>query len=175
MQCPSCQAENFELNKPCPQCGYRGNVNAFGGLRSLLDDIPPSIPIRTRGTLGPHPPSFTADEVEGAWAELIRLETLFEKVDQWRAAGYFKREMEALDPVSAQRAYAEELRRRLDGVPRPESPETDQDQLRTLGFLMDKVDLIASRGWFKSKKAIEKAVVPIFAMMLDVISGNAPE
>jgi hypothetical protein len=163
------------MNKPCPQCGYQGNVNASAGLRSLLEDIPPSIPIRARGALGSPPPSFTAEETEGAWAELTRLEMLLEKVDLWRAAGYFKREMEALDPVSMQRAYAEELRQRLDGVPRPGSPRTDQDQLKTLGFLMDKADLIASRGWFKSKKAIEKAVVPILAMMLDVIAGNATE
>ena len=115
MQCPSCRSENFEISKPCPQCGYRGKANAPVGLRPLLEDIPPSIPIRTRGPA----PSLTADEADGAWVELARLEILFEKVEQWRAAGYFKKEMQALDPVRAQRAYAEELRQRLDGVPAP--------------------------------------------------------
>ncbi len=150
-------------------------MNALAGLRSLMEEIPPSIPMDTRGALESHLPPFTAEEAEKAWNELTRLETLFEKVDQWREAGYFKKEMEALDPMRAQRAYAEELRQRLDGVPRPESTRTDQDQLKALGFLIDHIDLIASRGWFKSKKQIEKVVAPILAMMLDVISGNAPK
>jgi len=103
-------------------------VNALAGLRSLMEEIPPSIPMDTRGALESHLPPFTAEEAEKAWNELTRLETLFEKVDQWREAGYFKKEMEALDPMRAQRAYAEELRQRLDGVPRPESTRTDQAQ-----------------------------------------------
>jgi hypothetical protein len=148
MQCPMCQRENFEEGKPCPQCGFQGDAN---------------------------PPSFTPEEVEKAWIELAHLETLFEKVDEWRNAGYFKKEMESLDPVRAQRAYADELRQRLEEYQRPELPQTDQDRLKMVDFLLDNVDLIASRQWFKSKKEMEKVVAPIIAMLVDAISDNESE
>ena len=148
MQCPKCQRENFEMDQLCPQCGFQGDAN---------------------------PPSLTPEEAEKTWIELARLEILFEKVDEWRNAGYFKKEIESLDPVRAQRAHADELRRRLEEYQRPELPQTDQDKLKTVDFLLDNIDLIASRQWFKSKKAIEKVIVPIMAMMLDAISDNESE
>ena len=119
--------------------------------------------------------SFTPEEAEKAWVELAQLETLFEKVDEWRNAGYFKMEMESTDPVRKQRAQADELRQRLEEYQRPELPQTDQDKLKTVDFLLDNIDLLASRQWFKSKKEIEKVVVPIMAMMLDVISDSVSE
>jgi hypothetical protein len=156
MQCPKCQSENFETDKPCPQCGFQGDANR-------LDELGLSLP------------SFTPEEAENAWIELAHLETLFQKVDEWRNAGYFKKEMEALDPVKMQRVHADELRQRLEEYPRPEPPQTDQDLLKTVNFLLDNIDLLASRQWFKSKKEIEKVVAPITAMMMDTISGNEPE
>ena len=150
MQCPKCQRENFETDKPCPQCGFQGDANR-------LDE------------LGLRLPSFTPGEAEKAWIELAHLETLFEKVDEWRNAGYLKKEMESLDPVKTQRARADELRQRLEGYQRPELPQTDLARLRTVSFLLDNVDLLASRQWFKSKKEIEKVVAPIIAMMVDAI------
>ena len=156
MQCPKCQRENFEADKPCPQCGFQGDANR-------LDD------------LGLRLPSFTPEEAEKAWIELAHLETLFEKVDEWRKAGYFKIKTESLDPVKRQRAHADELRQRLEEYQRPELPQTDLDRLKKLNFLLDTVDLLASREWFKSKRAIEKVIAPIMAMMVDVISNNEPE
>ena len=164
-----CRSENFELDRPCPDCGYRGEASPLDRLGSILEDVPVPTPDR------PRLPSLTGEEAEKAWLELARLEMLLEKVDLWREAGYFKKEVESLDPVKGHRAQAEELRMRLEQAPRPEAPQTDTDQIKTLGFLMDQVDLIASRGWFKSKREIKKAVMPILAMMLDVISGDAPE
>ena len=137
MQCPKCQRENFEIDKPCPHCGFQGDANRPGepGLRLS---------------------SFTPEEAEKAWIELANLEMLFEKVDEWRNAGYFKKEMESLDPIKTQRARADELRQRLAGYQPPELTQTGQDRLKTVDFLLDNIDLIASRQWFKSKKEIEK-------------------
>jgi hypothetical protein len=156
MQCPKCQKENFETDKPCPQCGFQVDVNR-------LDE------------LGLRLPSFTPEDAEKAWIELANLETLFEKVDEWRNAGYFKKEMKSLDPVKTQRAHADELRQRLEEYKRPELPQTDLDRLKTVNFLLDNIDLLASRQWFKSKKVIEKVVALIMAMMVDAISDNESE
>jgi hypothetical protein len=156
MQCPKCQRENFEADKPCPQCGFQGDANR-------LDD------------LGLRLPSFTPEEAEKAWIELAHLETLFEKVDEWRNAGYFNKEMKSFDPVKTQRAYADELRQRLGEYQHPELPQTEQDRLKTVSFLLDNIDLLASRQWFKSKKEIEKVVAPIIAMMVDSILDNESE
>ena len=156
MQCPKCRRENFETDKPCPQCGFQGDANRLDELGSRL-------------------PPFTPEEAEKAWIELAHLETLFEKVDEWRNAGYFKMEMDSLDPVKRQRAHADELRQRLEEYQRPELPQTDQEMLKTMSFLLDNIDLLASREWFKSKKEIEKAVAPITAMMLDMVSDNESE
>ncbi|MBI5951698.1 MAG: hypothetical protein HY865_08570 [Chloroflexi bacterium] len=132
-------------------------------------------PKDTQAASGLNLPSFTLEEAEKAWIELAHLEMLFQKVEEWRNAGYFKKEMESLDPVRGQRAHADELRQRLEGYPRPELPQTDRDLLKTVNFLLDNIDLLASRQWFKSKKEIEKVVAPITAMMMDAISGNEPE
>ncbi|CAG1013124.1 hypothetical protein ANAEL_04607 [Anaerolineales bacterium] len=164
MQCPKCQREDFETDKPCSQCGFQGDANS-------LDELG----IDTQVALGLHLPPFTPEEAEKAWIELAHLETLFEKVDEWRNAGYFAAEMESLDPVKAQRAHADELRQRLAGYQRPELPQTDWDRLKMVGFLLDNIDLIASRQWFKSKNEIEKVVAPIIVMLLDVISDNGSE
>ena len=167
MQCPKCQREDFETDKPCPQCGFLGDANRLDELGHHLKD--------TQVALGSRRPPFTSEEAEKAWIELARLETLLKKVDEWRNAGYFIREMEALDPVKAQRAHADQLRQRLEEYQRPVLPQTDQDRLRTVSFLLDIIDLFASRQWFKSKKVIEKVIAPIMAMMVDAISGNQSE
>jgi len=167
MQCPKCQREDFETDKPCPQCGFSGDANRLDELGHHLKD--------TQVALGSRRPPFTSEEAEKAWIELARLETLFEKVDEWRNAGYFKMKMESLDPVKTQRTYADELRQRLEEYQRPELPQTDQDRLKTVSFLLDQIDLLAARQWFKSKKAIEKVVAPITAVMIDVMSGNESE
>jgi hypothetical protein len=153
MQCPKCHRESFKIDKPCPQCGFQSEQVALG--------------VRL--------PSFTSEEAEKAWSELARLEMLFEKVDGWRNEGYFKKEMESLDPVETQRAHADELRQRLEEYPRPELPQTDLDRLKTVNFLLDNIDLLASRQWFKSKKEIEKVVATIMAMMVDAILDNDSE
>jgi len=197
MQCPKCQSENFEIGKSCPRCGFQGNPNSLEELGlfqwqlNQMDEWETfnidTVPVPTLKEI--HTPklldvqvavelrqtSFTPEEAKNAWIELAHLETLFEKVDEWRNAGYFKKEIESLDPVRAQRAHADELRRRLEEYQRPELPQTDQDKLKTVDFLLDNIDLIASRQWFKSKKAIEKVIVPIMAMMLDAISDNESE
>jgi hypothetical protein len=160
MQCPKCQRENFEIDKPCLQCGFQGDAKH-------LKDTQDALRLRL--------PSYTPEEAENAWIELAYLETLFEKVDEWRNAGYFKIEMEALDPVKTQRAHADELRQRLEEYQRPELPQTDRDRLKLVDFLLDTIDLLASRQWFKSKKEIEKVVAPIMVMMLDAISDNESE
>jgi hypothetical protein len=118
---------------------------------------------------------LTDEDVEKAWIELAQLDMLFKKVDEWRSAGYFKTEMESLDPVRTQRAHADELRQRLEEYQRPEVPPTEQDKLKMVDFLLDNIDLLASRQWFKSKKELEKVVVPVVVMMLDAISGNESE
>jgi hypothetical protein len=151
MQCPKCQRENFETNKPCPQCGFQGDANRPDEPEVCL-------------------PPFTPEEAEKAWIELAYLETLFEKVEEWQNAGYFI--TEARDPVQTQRARADELRQRLEEYRRPELPQTGQDQLKMLNFLLDNVDLIASRQYFKSKKEMEKVVRPIMAMVIEAILDN---
>jgi hypothetical protein len=40
---------------------------------------------------------------------------------------------------------------------------------------MDQIDLLASRGWFRSKNDMEKAVAPIMAVMLEIMSAHASE
>jgi hypothetical protein len=194
MQCPKCQSENFEIGKSCPRCGFQGNPNSLEevGLFQLqlnqmdewetfnidtvpvplLKEIHTSQRLDVQVALEPRQTSFTLEEAKKAWVELAHLETLFEKVDEWRNAGYFIPEMESLDPVRKQRAHADELRQRLEGYPRPELYQTVQDKLKMVDFLLDSIDLLASRQWFKSKKEIEKVVMPVMAMMLDAISDS---
>jgi hypothetical protein len=197
MQCPKCQRENFEADKPCPQCGFQGDADRLaelGHLQWLLKQMDQwekshigAVPVsklkeiytarlkETKVALGLRLPSFTPKEAEKAWTELARLESLFEKVDEWRNAGYFKVKTESLDPVKTQRAHADELRQRLEEYQRPELPQTDEDRLKTVSFLLDQIDLLAAREWFKSKKAIEKVVAPITAVMIEVMSDNESE
>jgi hypothetical protein len=197
MLCPKCQNENFEKEKPCSGCGFQGDPNMlddldhFQWLLSQTDkwenfDIEPVTVSKLRKiftsqlidlqvALGLRFPPFTPKEAEKAWEELVQLETLFKKVDEWRNAGYFKEEMESLDPVRRQRVLADELSQRLVGYQRPELSQSDQDRLKMVNSLLDNVDLIASRHWFKSRKEIEKVVVPIMAMMVAVISENKPD
>jgi hypothetical protein len=200
MQCPKCGRENFDREKPCAECRFQGEVNKIDELGHLqwmvgqIDrwetlDIDASSVSKLREiygaylkdteiALGLRQPSFAFDEVEkvqNAWVELAHLETLFEKVEEWRAAGYFKVEMDGQDPVRMQRAHAVTLGQRLEEYQRPVLPQTEQYKLKTVSFLLDQVDLLASRGWFKSKREIEKAVAPIMAVMLDVMSGHEGE
>jgi len=197
MRCPKCQRENFEIDKPCAECGFQGDatrLDELGHLQWLLDqmekweeiniDTAPVSKLKeiykarlrdTQVALGLRLPSFTAEEAAQAWVELAHLEMLFEKVEEWRTAGYFKVEMESLDPVKMQRAHADELRQRLDEYQRPQSPQTEKDRLKAMSFLLDQIDLLASRGWFKSKKEIEKVVAPVTALMVDVMSEDEPE
>lgn len=196
MQCPKCQTENFERDKPCSQCGFQGDankLNELGHLHWLLNQMDQwedfnidAAPVSTlkkiytsrlkevQVELGLRLPAFTPEEAEKAWIELANLEILFEKVDEWRSAGYFKTEIESLDPIKTQRAYADELRQRLEEYQRPESLQTDQDKLKTASFLLDQIDLLASRQWFK-KKEIEKIVAPITAMMIGLIADDESE
>jgi hypothetical protein len=200
MQCPKCQRENFEIEKPCAYCGFQGDSNRLaelGYLQRLLNemnewetlDIDAASLFKLKEfytshlkdmqvLLGLRQPSFTSEEVETAekvWIELAHLETLFEKVEEWRGGGYFKMEMDGQDPVKMQRAHADALRQRLEGHQRLELSQTDQDRLKTVSFLLDQIDLLASRGWFKSKREIEKAVAPIMAVMIDVMSEDQGE
>jgi hypothetical protein len=200
MQCPKCERENFDRGKPCAGCGFRGDESKLEELAHLqwlvaqIDrwealDIDASAVTKLREVynaylkdmevaMGLRPPSFAFDEVEkvqNAWAELAHLEELFDKVEAWRAAGYFKIEMDGQDPVRMQRAHAETLRKRLEEHPRPAPKQTDPDRLKTVSFLLDQIDLLASRGWFKSKREIEKAVKPIMTVMIDVMSNSDDE
>ena len=197
MQCPKCERENFESDKPCPQCGFQGDMNKLdelGHLQWLLSqmdgwgelDIDPATISKlkkmhtahlkdTQVALGLRLPSYKPEEVGKAWIELFHLETLFEKVEEWRIAGCFNPEMGSSDPVKAQRAVADELRKRLEEYQRPTHPQTDPGRLKTVSFLLDHIDLLASRGWFKSKNAIEKVVAPLMAMMVNIVSDNESE
>lgn len=200
MQCPKCERENFDREKPCAECGFKGDVSKLDELSHLqwmigqIDrwealDLDASSISKLREiynaylkdleiALGLRQPSFAFDEVEkvqNAWVELAHLETLFDKVEEWRAAGYFKIEMDGQDPVRMQRAHAGTLRQRLEEYQRPAPRQTEQDKLKTVSFLLDQIDLLASRGWFKSKREIEKAVAPIMAVMLDVMSNSDVE
>jgi hypothetical protein len=194
MQCPKCHREKFEAEKPCAGCGFRGNarqLEELGHLQWLLSqmkewesfDIEPSAVSKlreihrsrlrdTQVELGLRLPAFTPEKVEKAWVELSHLETLFEKVEEWRNAGYFNPEMGDGDPVRMQRALAEELRQRLDEYQRPAMPQRDPDRLKTVSFLMDQIDLLSARGWFKSKREIEQVVAPLMAVMLEVMSDE---
>ena len=197
MQCPKCLRDQFELEKPCPKCGFQidpGRLVELGHLQWLLGqmtewgeiniDAAPVSRLKEVYTsrlrdmqvaMGLRLPSFTVEEAANAWVELAHLELLFEKVEEWRAAGYFNEEMGSQDPVRTQRARADELRQRLDEYPRPEFPQKDKDRLKTVSFLLDHIDLLASREWFKSKKEIEKAIAPLMAVMLEVMADNQPE
>jgi len=194
MRCPKCNKENFEIGKSCSHCGFQGGTNRgdkLGGLQwsvKQVDEwesfnigvVPVSDPEKTQlphlmdaqVALGFRLPPFTPEEAKKAWVELSHLEVLFEKVDEWRKAGYFKAEMQSVDLVRKQRAHADEIRQRLEGYQRPELHQTDQDRLKLVDFLLDNIDLLASRQWFRSKKEIEKVIMPVMAMMLDAISDS---
>jgi hypothetical protein len=196
MQCPKCQSENFETDTPCPQCGFQGDAHRLSELGHLhwllkqmadwenldldavslskLKEIYTSRLKDTRFALGLPLPAFTPEEAEKAWVELAHLETLFKKVEEWHNAGYFKK-AEGPDPLKRQRAYADELRQRLEEHPRPELPQTDLDRLKMASFLLDNIDLLASRQFFKSRKEIEKIVTPIIAMMVGAVSDDESE
>ncbi|MFN8413769.1 MAG: hypothetical protein U0Z26_15415 [Anaerolineales bacterium] len=193
MQCPKCKQEDFETNQACPQCGFQAEASQLEELYHLewlvsqmkewdstkekegsvskLKETYTSRLKETQVSLGLRLPSFTSEEAESAWVELANLEILFEKVEEWRSAGYFKAEMEALDPVKTQRAYAEELSQRLEEYQRPEFLQTDQNRLKTASFLLDQIDLLASRQWFK-KKELEHVVAPITALMLELMEKD---
>lgn len=183
MFCPKCQSGNFETNKPCPNCGFQGDearltkldhfqwllsemdgwkqLNVGAGFISLLKEHYSARLKEEQITLGLRLRSFTPKEAEKAGPELADLEILFNKVDQWRDAGYFI--LDARDPVKTQRAHAEELRQRLEGHQNPNLLQTDQARLKTINFLLDNIELLNSKQWFKSNNEREKAATPLKA------------
>ncbi|MBI5950849.1 MAG: hypothetical protein HY865_04270 [Chloroflexi bacterium] len=183
MRCPKCQSGNFETNKPCPQCGFQGEaarLEELGHLQWLLNQMEGWTELNVEATslfnlkkiystrlktalidLGLRPRSFTPFEAEHAWVKLVHLEALFEKVTEWSNAGYFV--LDLRDPVVTQRAHAEELRQRLEDYQRPDLLQTDQTRLDTLNFLLDNIDILKSRRWFKSKVEADQAAAPLKA------------
>ncbi|MCC7118756.1 MAG: hypothetical protein IT310_09545 [Anaerolineales bacterium] len=197
MNCPKCQSENFQIEKPCAECGFQGNapklaelerlqwlLNQMDGWEELrldaatLSELKKMYKTRYRDALvglGLRLPPLTPAEAEKAWVELAHLDALFEKAAEWETAGYLNPEMAGQDPLKAQRAYAAELRERLEEHPHLVILETDQTKLKTISFLLDHVDLLASREWFKSKHEIELVVAPLMEQIVAITADNAPE
>lgn len=183
MFCPKCQRGNFEANKPCPHCGFQGDearLHELDRLRWLLNEMKGWKKLNVGAEfisrlkehytarlkeeqiiLGLRLRSFTPEEAEKTWPNLEHLEALLEKVVEWRNSGYFI--SDARDPVKTQRAHAEELRQRLEGHRHPSSPQTDNTRLDALNFLLDNIDFLDSKQWFKSQNEKEKAAAPLTA------------
>ncbi len=183
MRCPKCQRENFETNKSCPNCGFQGNaarLEELGHLQWLLKELNDWGKFDTAvGSianlkefysdrlkqaeieLGLRSQPFTAKEADKFWPVLARLELLFDKVDEWNKADYLILSMH--DPLQTQRAHAQDLIQRLEGYLRPNIGQTDHTRLDTLNFLLDNIDLLGSKQWFRSKDAREKAAAPLRA------------
>ncbi|MCC6261469.1 MAG: hypothetical protein IT311_11460 [Anaerolineales bacterium] len=197
MNCPKCQNENFQIEKPCAECGFQGDTQTLMELQHLdwllkqmesweelhldtaaIAELKKLYKTRFRNalvSLGLRLPPLTPAEAEKAWVELSHLEALFEKATEWQTAGYLNPEMAGQDPFKSQRAYAAELRERLEEHPHPDLASSDQSRLKTISFLLDYVDLLASREWFKSKADLEQAIAPLMKELVGITTDNAPK
>jgi hypothetical protein len=181
MRCPKCEWENFETNRLCARCGFQGNAarleelghlqwmlkelnewekfDTAVGLISNLKEFYSDRLKQTQIDLGLRSQPFTALEAAKSWPALTRLELLFDKVDEWSKAGYLISSVH--DPLQTQRAHAQDLLQRLEGHPRPNVLETDHARLDVINFLLDNIDLLHSKQWFRSKDAREMAAAPL--------------
>jgi hypothetical protein len=93
--------------------------------------------------LGLSYPHLAAGEAGKVWIELRQHERLFQQIKIWQDAGHLKTCF-----LPGQYARLLELRARLSGYQGPQYPETDQERLDEINFLLDAVDQLNRRGEF---------------------------
>lgn len=156
MQCPRCNHPDFFATGTCPQCGFYGDRSQIDELSRLewllgemdtwvdsgiLESLPNSLyeyyisrrqNIQT--TLGLYFPPFKSSEAREAWNEFRQLELLFKTIEIWRAAGHLK-----YGYLPTHYARLIELRIRLADYQGPEYPQTNQERLREIDFVLEAV------------------------------------
>lgn len=165
MQCPRCTHPDFVATGTCPRCGFHGDRDQIEELSRLdwllgemdtwvdsgiLTSLPQELQEHyisrrqnIRIALGLHFPPFPASEARQAWAEFRQHELLFREIEKWRAAGYIQR-----GELPTCYARLVELRARLADYRGPDFPETDQEKLEQLDFLLEAVQQLEAQGEF---------------------------
>lgn len=101
--------------------------------------------------LGLRWPRFTDAEAKAAWPELIQLETLFQRIDEWTKADYLVNGF-----ISREYARLLELRSRLEGHPRLEYPVSEAEQVEVVEFLLRGTVTLHNSFSFKSSEVEQK-------------------
>ena len=91
---------------------------------------------------------YKGEEARQAWTELRQHELLFNEIDKWLAAGHLKSGY-----LPAYYARLIELRARLAEYQGPEHPESDQERLDEVDFLLEAVQQLEERGEFYTVEA----------------------
>jgi hypothetical protein len=87
---------------------------------------------KVQSALGLYFPPFELSEARQAWTEFRRHELLFKEIEKWLAAGHIKRGY-----LPSHYARLIELRARLSEYRGPEYPQTDQEKLEVVDFLLE--------------------------------------
>src|SRR5690349_1393451 len=154
MQCPRCKHPDFVATGTCPRCGFHGDRDQMEELSRLewlmgematwvntgileapltqLQDYYNSRLQNVQTALGLYVVPLQGEKARQAWSELRQHELLFNEIDKWLAAGHLKGGY-----LPAYYARLIELRARLAGYQGPEYPETDQERLEEIDFLLD--------------------------------------
>src|SRR6185503_12779465 len=153
MQCPRCNHPGFIATGTCPRCGFHGDHDQIEQLSRLewllgemdtwvdsgiLQNVPKrlqnyyiSLRQKVQTALGLYFSPFQEEEARQAWNELRRHEMLFQEIERWLAAGHIQRGY-----LPSYYARLIELRARMAGYRGSEFPESDQERLEDVDFLL---------------------------------------
>lgn len=179
MQCPRCNYPDFVATGTCPRCAFqgdRGQIEELSRLEWLLGEmdtwvdsgILKSAPKRLQKyyisrrqniqvALGLYFPPFKLSEARQAQAECRRYELLFKEIEKWQAAGHIKR-----GSLPTYYARLVELRARLTAYRGPDYPETDQERLEHVDFLLEAVQQLEAQDEFPTADDRSSIATPLW-------------
>jgi len=194
MECPRCKQAELSLDRECPQCGFHGDVALLEELSHidwLLNDLSKWKGLGISSTLisqikvyysnrrkkleidlGLRPPPLTPTEAQAAWHEFLQHIALFERIRIWVESGQAR---DVALPAYTKRA--DELRRRLEGYTRPKYPQTRQERLDVVKFILNALPALKEAEAFKFEETEQKISAALLAEkeQLETLLGIRPK
>lgn len=171
--CLRCQHPGYIPSRVCPKCGFTCDstqLEALSRLEWMLAELDTWDGLglaqesaegvrkhylarlhNLQTDLGLRWPRFTDAEAKAAWPELIQLETLFQRIDEWTKADYLVNGF-----ISREYARLLELRSRLEGHPRLDYPVSEAEQVEVVEFLLRGIVTLHNSFSFKSSEVEQK-------------------
>ncbi|NUQ83679.1 MAG: hypothetical protein HUU11_03105 [Anaerolineales bacterium] len=194
MHCPRCKHPDFVSSGTCPKCGFHGDpdqIEELSRLEWLLREmetwVGQGILKQTPKRLQKHYTTrrhelltdlglsylpFTLREAEQAWREFRQYERLFAEIETWLAKGYVKTGF-----LPDYHARSILLRGRLADYQGAQFPQTDQERLDEINFLLEAIRQLERRNEFTSRDARRNVTTPLLAEKaeLEKILASPPE